>query len=360
VRRLVVLFVVALVGATIYGVSGLSSGLSVNHQNVSAETFRAELSAIESHPTLSCYLNALDPTSYAAGVGNDSIAAEGAATWSNLRVEGLAINQYVTTTMKFVPTAAQLAAAKVSLESELTEAVAERSAKCTGTSKEALAEMPAEMRATEIEDQATSLHLVAKVKTAIPLTAASIKSYYAEHTSSYDTLCVSIALVLPSDVAAFAKGQGAGLSVTQLAQNFSKDPSAKTGGAYGCYAPTSSSYAGIRSDVGTTAIDTFPATPQLIEYNSAEYALYVAVTKRTVTPLADAEVAVLNDLRTLNADTASNVKNGILYRAAVHVDPTFGQWGLSTAGFEVIAPAALAATNVLGAKQLTPSAASAK
>ena len=358
-RRLVVLFVLALVGAAIYGLSGLSSGLSVNHQHVSGDTFRAELSAIDTHPTLACYLNALDATNYSAGVGHNSIDAEGAATWSNLRVEGLAINQYVTTVMKFVPNATQLAAAKASLESELTEAAASRTPACTGTAKEALAEMPAEMRTAEIEDQATSLHLVAKVRTAIPLTTASIKRYYAEHTSSYDTLCVSIALVLPADVSAFAKDQSAGMSVAQLAQTFSKDPSATKGGAYGCYAPSSSAYANVRSDVGTTAIDTFPATPQLVDLNSTEYALYVAVTKRTVTPLADAETAVLNDLRSLNAESASTVKNDVLYKAAVHIDPSFGQWTLSSTGLEVIPPATLLTPNVLGAKQLTRSATSA-
>jgi hypothetical protein len=360
VRRLVVLFVVALVGATVYGLSGLSSGLSVNHQHVNGDTFRSELSAIEQHPTLACYLDALDPTSYASGAGHGSIAAAGAAAWANLRVEGLAINQYVTTTLKFVPNAAQLTAAKASLVSELRDAAASRSITCTGTAKEALSEMPAEMRTAEIEDQATSLHLVAKLKSAIPLTAASIKNYYDQHTTSYDTLCVSIALVLPTDVTAFAKSQSAGLSIAQLAEKYSKDPSATKGGAYGCYAPSSSSYASVRSDVGTTAIDAFPAQPQFIEYNSAEYALYVGVTSRTVTPFKDAKAAVLSDLRTLNAESANTVKNDVLYKAAVHVDPAFGQWTLSTAGLEVIAPATLLTKNVLGVKKLTPSAARVK
>jgi hypothetical protein len=358
VRRLVVLFVLALVGATIYGVSGLSSGLSVNHQHVSGNTFRSELAAINQHPTLACYLDALDPTSYASGKGSDSISAEGAAAWADLRVEGLAINQYVTSTLKYVPTSAQLAAAKSSLESEMTEAVAERSLKCQGTSNEALAEMPAEMRAVEVQDQATSLRLVAKLKTAIPLTAASVQKYYHEHTSSYDTLCVSVALVLPADVSAFSKAEAAGLSVAQLAKEYSKDPSATNGGAYGCYSPTSSSYAGVRSDVGTTPINTFPSTPQLIDYNSTEYALYVAVTSRTVTPFKDAEATVLDDLRTLNAESASTVKNDLLYKAAVHVDPAFGQWTLSTTGLEVIPPATLITTNVLGAKKLAATASS--
>jgi hypothetical protein len=353
VRRLVVLFVLALVGATIYGFSGLSSGLSADHQGVSGATFRSELAAIEQNPTLACYLNALDPTSYAKGTGNDSLSAEGAAAWANLRIEGLAINQFVTTTLKYKATAADLAAAKSSLEGEMTEAVQERGTTCTGTSSEAVAEMTPEMRTSEIQDQATSLDLVAKLKSAIPLTVASAKSYYKAHTSSYDTLCISIALVLPSDVSAFAQSQSAGLSVAQLAAKYSKDASATKGGAYGCYAPSNSSFDGVREDVGTTPINTFPTTPREIDYNSAEYALYVAVTKRTVTPFSQAESAVLSDLRTLNADRADTVKNDLLYKAAIHIDPAFGQWTLSSTGLEVIAPATLITKNVLGAKQLT-------
>ena len=355
-RRLVVFFVLALVGATIYGLSGLSSGLSVNHQHVNGDTFRAEVSAIDQHPTLACFLNALDPTTYAAGAGPDTAAAEGAATWANLRVEGLTIDQYVRSVMKYVPDAAELAAAKTSLEGEMTEAVAEGTKKCTGTSAEALGEMPAEMRAAEIEDQATSLHLVAKLRTAIPLTAASIKKFYAEHTSDYDTLCVSVALVSPSEVGAFAKSQAAGLSVAELAMKYSGDASASTGGAYGCYAPTNASYSSVRADVGTTPLDTFPTTPQYIDYNGSEEALYVAPTKRTVTPLKEAAAAVLADLRTLNAETANTVKNRLLFSAAVHVDPAFGQWTLSTTGIKVIPPATLLTKNVLGVTRLTATA----
>jgi hypothetical protein len=46
VRRLVALFVLALVGATVYGLSGLSSGLVVNHESLSSHTFLSEINAI--------------------------------------------------------------------------------------------------------------------------------------------------------------------------------------------------------------------------------------------------------------------------------------------------------------------------
>ncbi len=360
-RRLVALFVLALVGATIYGLSGQSSGLTVNHTSLSSHDFLSELNAIEHHETLLCYVYVLDPsTGYEKGAGGDSMKATGAATWANLRVEGFAINQYVTSNLKYHPDAAQLAAAKVSLESEMTQQAASRSVTCPGTSAAALAEMPAEMRSAEIEAQATSLYLVGRIKHSIPLTTASMESYYAAHTSDYDTLCVSVAVVPLANATAFEQAQASGLSVAALAKKYSEDPSASKGGAYGCYAPSSKYYAGVRSDVASLALNTFSSTPSTINYSSSEADLFVAVTSRTTTPFAKAEPAVLADLQSLNAASASALKDNLLYRAAVHVDPAFGVWGASSAGPGVFAPATPPKSDVNSAKALTSSSATYK
>lgn len=360
-RRLVALFVVALVGAALYGLSGASSGVSVNHDTVSGSALDAELAAISHNNSLQCFLTALDPHNFAPGAGGYSIKAAGAAAWANLRVEGLAIDQYVTTTYHYHPSAAALASAKVSLVNELQNAeVATQSTssplKCPGTSADAVAEMPSEMRTAEIESQATSQYLVNKIKAAIPLTASAMKQYYNQHVSDYDTLCVSIALVEPADVTAFAKSEAAGLSVAQLAQKYSKDPSSSKGGTYGCYAPSNASYAGVRADVGTEGLNQYSTTPQYIDYNNAEYGLFVAVTKRTVTSYAKAAQAVLSDLQGLNAEAASTEKNQLLEEAAVYVDPAFGQWGTSTTGPGILANTSPAKSGVTGASSLAGAA----
>lgn len=357
-RRLVALFVIALIGATLYGLSGSSSGISVNHATVSGATFRTELSAISHDNTLQCFITALDPMNYAPGAGGYSIKAAGAAAWANLRVEGLAIDQYVTRNLKYHPSANELALAKSSLKGEMTQQAIANSLTCPGTSSQALAAMPNEMRTVEIEAQATSLYLVSKLKKTIPLTKTSMKSYYAAHTSDYDTLCVSLALVLPSDVSAFAKSQGAGLSVAALAQQYSKDPSGQNGGTYGCFSPSQSPYTGVRADVTSLALDTFPTTPQYISYNNGTYALYVAVTKRSVTPFNGAAPLVLSDLRSRNASSANTLKNSLLYAAAVHVDPAYGRWGLNTTGPQVFVPATPAPSDVTGPTKLAASGSS--
>jgi hypothetical protein len=360
VRRLVALLVVALIGATAFGLTSASSGLGVNGARVSGNEFRSELAAITAAPALRCYLKALDPVSFASGGGSATMAASGAAVWANLRIEGLSITQYAKSHLKYDPTPADLAAAKSSLESELTQAAAAKAknGSCSGTAAQALAAMPTEMRNAEIAAQASSIYLVSKLDTTIPLTAKSMEAYYASHTSSYDNLCVSIAVVPLSQTSAFAKAQAGGESVAALAKQFSVDPSKKTGGVAGCFAPTSTSYISVRSDVSTTALNTFPTTPLYINDNGATDALFVATTKRTVTPYAQAETAVLADLQNQNASAANSVEETILYRAAIEVDPAFGRWGLNTTGPSVFVSNLPAKVDVNRVKSLTTSATS--
>ncbi len=358
-RRLVALLVFALLGAVTYGLASPSTGISVNGTTVTNATFRAELSAINASPTLDCFISALVPANYSSSAGGASVATSGAAVWANLRIEGLALQQYAQTTLKFHPGAKDLAAAKSSLLSELTQADQSRVAQsgsqytCPGTSAAALADMPNEMRTFEISAQAASLRIVGSLKTTVPLTVASMKTYYGLHTSDYDTICVSIALVAPTQVTAFQSAQTAGLSVAALAKKFSADPSRAKGGAYGCFAPTSTSYEGVRSDTASTPLNTFPKTPQYISYNNATYGLFVAPTSRTVTPFAGAESSVLSDLETANASSANTAKENILYYSAVSVDPAFGRWGLNTTGPTTFAPGLPPTSNVGTAAMIT-------
>lgn len=338
-RRLVALLVLALLGATLYGLSNNSSGLSVNGTQVTGSNFRTELAAIATNRTLNCYISKIDPASFAAGAGGASMIASGAAAWANLRVEGLAINNYAATTLKFHPDAAVLASARTSLESELSGASTGSSSPCPGTAAQALAAMPTEMQNFEIASQAASLDLVAKLNTTVPITLASMHQYYTTHASDYVTICVSVAVVDPTKVAAFDAGERSGLSVAALAQKYSVDSSAKNGGAYGCFGPTSSSYSGVQSATKSTPLNTFPTTPEQINYNNVTAALFVAPTKRTQAPFAQAESSILSTLENANATAANTEKERILYLSAIAVDPAFGRWGLGTNGPSDFAPA---------------------
>ena len=346
-RRLVALLVIALIGATLFGLSINSSGISVNGSTVSGSTVRNELAVIDTHPTLACYVALLSTTSFAPGAGGSSVTAAAAAAWANLRVEGLAIDDYATTTLKYHPDAAELANAKTSLEGELSSASQESSTPCKGTSAQALAEMSTEMRNFEVASQAASLDLVARLNTTIPLTVASMKKYYATHTSDY--ICASVAVVDPAQVAAFDASEKAGMSVAALAEKFSADPSGRKGGAYGCFGPSSSSYSGVRTATISNPLNTFSTTPEQITYDGQTAALFVA---RTTTTFAKAEDAILSDLENANATGANTEKESILYyHSAIAIDPSFGRWGLNTTGPAVFAPA-LPSSGAVGAETI--------
>jgi len=352
VRRLVLLLIVALLGAGFYG-SQHTTALRANGASVSARELRTELSAIASTPTLQCYLTAMDPVNFASGAGAASIANAGAAAWSNLRLEGLTIDAYVAQQLKYRPSASDLATATTSLEDQMAQSAATNSFNCPGSPALAVAAMPVAMRQFEALAQASSLDLVQRLNTTIPLTLSSLKAYYAAHTSSYDTLCISVALVPPASVAAFSAAQKSGVSVANLAKKFSLDASAAKGGTYGCYAPASTSYSSVRADVNGLALNTFASSPNYVTVSGATYALYVAVTSRTTTPFLSAERAVLADLQSTNAASANTIKSSLLYRAAIMVDPSFGRWGLASSGPQVFSNAVPAKGDVANAAVFT-------
>jgi len=350
VRRLIALLVVAVVGAGVYGWSGASSGLRVNGTDVAGSTLRAELTAISASPPLQCYLTALASTSFATGAGGDTFGASGAAAWTSLRAEGLVIEQYVAAHYRYRSTSYGLQVALSSLQAEMTQAAASHSFTCPGSSAQALGAMTVEMRDAQVRAQAASLFLVGQLKTTIQLNAASLRAYYSAHLAAYDTVCVSVAVVLPSQVAAFKDAQAAGSTLTQLVHAYSQDPATKAkDGALGCYKPGQSVYAVVRQDVGTAALGHFSTSPQTITSNGLSYALFVAPTSRTATPFVTASPQVYADAQSLNAQSAGLVKENILYRAAVGVDPAFGRWGLSSSGPGVFAAARPPSADVEGA-----------
>lgn len=358
-RRLIALLVVALLGAATYGLAGNSSAVAVSGTGVTNSSFANELRVISTTPLLQCYLQALGGQALAPGAGASTVTSASAAEWANMRVQGLAITQYVKRYFHYTPDATALTQATSSLEGEMTSAATSAGLSCPGTSVQALAAMPVEMRNAEIRDQATSTYYVSRLNGTIPVTLASIKTYYDSHVAQYDTLCVSIALVAPASLSAFTAAQAKGETVAQLAKQFSSDPSGAKGGAYGCYPPSNSSFASVRSDITGTKLNTFPKKYQVINYNGGQYALYVAPTSVTATPFAQAASAVLSDVQTLNASNAKTHEQNVLYLSAVSINPAFGQWGLGTAGPTVFAvslpkPANVSAASILRTASTAP------
>lgn len=356
-RRILLVLVLAVVGAGWYGLAGSATAVSVNGASLTNSDLHAELTAFAQNSGLQCYFAAMTSnTMPASGAGGHTVGASGAAAWANLVVEGLGVDQYATSHLHFRATAAQRATALNSLEGEMTQAATKAGYNCPVSAAAAIAAMPASMRARQVEDQASSTYLVSTLDKTIQLTPANILKYYQSHVSDFDKLCISVALVPPAEASSFAASQAAGLSVAALAKKYSVDASATKGGAYGCYGPTTSSYSLIRSDIGTATTGHFPTSPVQSDYNGTTYDLYVAVTSRSTTPFTQAQSAVVAAIQSANASNASVVTAGLLYQAAVVIDPTYGRWGLSSSGPSVFAPSVPADSGSATTSQLTTAA----
>lgn len=352
-RRLIALMAVAAVGAFVFGVSGASSGLRVGAATVSASTMRAELAAIQASRPLQCYLTALAQQSFSPGSGGATLSASGAAAWTGLRVEGLAVEQYVAARFGARPSAAAVAAQAPLLESQLAQAAQASSLSCPGSPAVALAAMTPEMRTAQLRAEAASVVLSSHLGAYIATTTASLRAYYAQHPTQYDTLCVSAAVVPPSQIAAFQAMEKTGASIAALVARFSIDPQSKAaGGAIGCFAPSNQVYATVRSDLVNTTIGAFASSPVQINYGGTTMALFVTATKVTPTPFASAAPRVLADVTALDTTSATSAKEQILYRAHVSIDPSLGRWGLSSSGPGVFSPGTPAASDVTGASIL--------
>jgi hypothetical protein len=334
VRRVIVLIVVALVGAAFAGQLIGAKAISVNGTGLSDSTVRAELAAIHATPSYGCYVNALlsiHTASTNAQFNTASTDAQfnvaGAASWTRIQIEGLNVLGYVERHYHWHATAAELKLARSEYVNDLTAGSTATGAKCATSASVALKQLPAWFLNDQLIQNAASEIYVSHLASAVPLTESGLTTYFNDHPSYYDTICVSIAVVPVASAPAFAQAQANGESVSALARKYSADPSAKKGGADGCYSPTSSAYEDVRADTTGTALNTFPA--QGLEESSStgsEYVLYVAPTKLTRNSFAAAAQMVLADAQNYNEQLASLGQSQLLLHASVFVEPGLGTW----------------------------------
>ncbi len=348
-RRVLIFIVVALVVGALYGYHVGSTGVSVNGQAVSARALNDEIAAVHNTPVLQCYLGALAQNGFQSGAGGATVSQAATSIWANMRIDGMTIASYVQNQLHYRPTAAELSSAQNAFESELTVLAAQYSLKCPGTAAQAVAAMPANLRRSEILDQADSLYLLKQLKSTVPLTPAEFAKYYRTHLSSYQSVCVSIALVPAAKVLTFVKEENAGVSVAALARKYSKDPSAKKGGAYGCYGPTNPSYAVVSGDVKGVALNHWTKP---ISYQNGAYGLFVAPTKRTTASFASVESSIVKTLQSSNGTSAQKVEQTLLYYARVVTDSALGTWVAASTGSGVAHPTLPPATDVSAASLL--------
>lgn len=337
-RRIVILLLLLAGLAAGAGIGSQRAAVSINTNRVSDATFRNSLDVFANNANTRCYFSTVYAVAPHAGAARDSVTSSTASQWANTLLDGYAITNYEKV-RNLAQSKADLARGKANLISQMRSQAQALQLNCPGTASEALASLPKSAQDLLIRSTAASIEMIHRLGTATPLTVAGLTSYYNAHQSSYDTLCISVAVVPQSQLAAFHADQLAGLSVKALVNKYSVEPQSKAkGGSLGCFAPTSNSYSTVRTDVAGQALNTFGAVPRAITYGGATDGLYVAVTSRKTNPFASIEQIVLNDVQTVNASSASAVQNNLLYQAAVALDPALGRWGLTSAGPEVFVP----------------------
>lgn len=327
-RRVVVGLVVVLVGAGFAGALAGTTGVGVGGATVSTSTLRSELAVIATHPDYDCYLGpslASTQIDVAVTATASQIDAGTAAQWAALQVKGVAVEQYVEDHYGWRVTAAELAATQKSYVSDLTNLAANDDVSCPTSASAAVAALPAWFRNDQLAQDAASEVFTKHVKGTIALTKAGLEKVFDSDPAAYDTICVGLVEV-PDGAreAAFLNASEHGHeTVAQLARTYSIDTSAKSGGAVGCYAPSSGDYTAVVGWTKGMALDHFPTTPQ---DNIDGDAYFLTATKREPNTFAAVESVILQEALSANANLASDEQLALLQTEAVTVNPEFGRW----------------------------------
>jgi hypothetical protein len=317
----------------------------VNGESISQSSLDAQLAAVSSSSGYLCYLNA---TSLVRSNGQSSLGPVTGATPASYSSGFVTdwLDQMITNTI--VRQAAEreglapLSQSALSIaEQDLVGAmdatlnqVAGTQAACSGTATSILGAMPVSFVQDQIDAQAYSEALLVH-HGGLGLDASSVAEYYAQHTSSFDTYCVSGILV--ADLATSAEVQAAlaaGKSFASVAEEYSVDTSKSNGGSLGCFSPTSPSYSSVVADVSKLAVGQVSSPLP----SSSGQIVTLVVTSRTTTPLSSIEDVVRRTILSKDASNASSVATHLVRTASVTLSPRYGEWSTTKALSGVVPP----------------------
>ncbi len=326
-RRVVLLLVVALIGAGLAGRLVGADAVRAGHLSISASTYRAEIGVLASSPAYSCYLQSeLGGTIQSGGV----VSPAGSTEWAKVQVESLAFESLLASKYHWKPSPKELNQARSGLLNDFDQSAAAVAAStgkgCGPSATVAFSKLPTWFQRNEVLRNAASIALLKRIGTVTPLTQSGVANFFAAHRSAYDTICISIAFIPSAQFSTFEKARTSGASVASLARAFSADPSAARGGAYGCQSPGSSSYASVRRFVLNEPLNQFSPRYQPQQTQSGVYLLYVAPTKRTPNSLSVAFKQIIADIQGQNSNSAALAERHYLQISNVAVDPSLGRW----------------------------------
>jgi hypothetical protein len=184
-----------------------------------------------------------------------------------------------------------------------------------------------------IKAEVASMIVMANIGGTVGTTSKDLQAFYLAHLDQYAKTCASVALVLPSRLSAFEADLQAGATVAQLATKYSSDPSSTKGGAVGCFSPKD----GNVSYFASLPLHAYGAPRTIVIYGTTYY-LFGAATSRTPLAFSDVSSLVLRDVMTYNAGLASGVKDEIMLKQGVSVDPALGVFARVSSSFAIVAP----------------------
>lgn len=362
---MVLVLVVALVGAGFAGGLIGSSAVTVGSVGIPRATLDREFAVLATHPAYDCYVDtALGVT---VSASSTRINAPAAAAWANLQLVGTAVINDVTRTDHWRPTAVELTRAEKEYTNDLSTEVS--AAESNGTSNgcatpaaQAVAQLPAWFRQTQVREQAASVIYVNDLKGNIqltgaglqslyqqdpaafaayekgylhgvlPLTAAALHAFYDDVPATFDTVCIAWIAVEPEKQAKFTKALKGTATLSALTKKYG------LASGHVCYSPSVTSYAQVLEFVSDQPLGRFVATP--LEENAVGDIFYIAPTKLTVNGYSAVASSVLLAAQNYNDDLANVAKVALLRAERISVDPSLGRWsGSADSVVPPVAPA---------------------
>ena len=187
------------------------------------------------------------------------------------------------------------------------------------TGKAVLAALPADVRDTELANQAIEQYLLTR---SADLSPSALQSYFAANPTQFVQDCVSVIQTTDQATADTAYNSlKAGTSLTQVAAAASTDPSVQTrSGQIGCF-PESTILSQLQ--LSSVAVGQ-PVTP--VQSNGT-WVVYV-VTSRTPVSFAQAASTIAQILirTTANRQKVSNEVLGFARKSTIDINPQYGTW----------------------------------
>ena len=337
---------VALVVGIVIGLGTPSNAAIVNGEALPSSQVNDDLAAISASQGYRCYLNAVAyvRTSGSSGLGSisgatpSSYSSSFVANWLDQEITDVLVTQANGRATSISP--AELSAARAdligSMDSTLSQ-VASTQYACRTNAASILGSMPSSFVDRQVAAQAQSESLIVRGG-GTSLDTSSLLHYFVAHASSFDSICVSGILAADKATAAALRAQlVAGADFASVAAASSLDTGSKAnGGALGCFAPGTSNYQSVQTDVGSLASGQIS---QPLPSQQGQYVL-LTVTKRTPTAFPSIESYVRRVVLAADAAKSQGSATRLLRRAEVTVNPLYGAWQRQLGGIGVIPPMA--------------------